>query len=354
MKDAVLNWFKGWALVSYLEDNGILGMNRRNADYISRYNNRSRYPLVDNKLLTKEVVEKARIAAPKLIDVVRAQYEIEHIAPRIENLSQFVVKPANGSGGKGILVIIGREDDQFIKSSGVRINLADIERHMTNILSGLHSLGGKPDVAFIETLIHVSDYFAQYSYEGVPDIRIIVFKGYPVMGMLRLATQKSDGKANLHQGAVGVGLDLATGRASMAVQHNKRVTHHPDTGKLLSEIQIANWKELLRLAARCYEVTRLGYLGCDIVIDEARGPLILELNARPGLAVQIANGVGLLPRLRLIESLDDFPVSVDERVEFSMHHFATLRAHRHAVHAATMDHTSIQHTSVESTSEEHR
>lgn len=329
MKEAITRWLKGWATVGYLKDNGILGMNRRNADYISRYNNRSRFPLVDNKLLTKEVVEKARIAAPKLIDVVRAQYEIEHIAPRIENLTQFVVKPANGSGGKGILVIVGRDGDQYVKSSGVRITLGDIERHMTNILSGLHSLGGKPDVAFIETLIHVSQYFAQYSYEGVPDIRIIVFKGYPVMGMLRLATHESDGKANLHQGAVGVGLDLATGRASMAVQHNKRVTHHPDTGLPLSDIQIANWRELLVLAARCYEVTRLGYLGCDIVIDEARGPLILELNARPGLAVQIANGVGLLPRLRLIESLDDFPVSVEERVEFSMHHFATVRHPRH-------------------------
>jgi len=321
-----MGWFSGWVPPGFLRDNGILGMNKRNGDYISRYNSRSRYPLVDNKLLTKAVVEKAKIAAPKLIDVVRAQYEIEHIAPRLENLEQFVIKPANGSGGKGILVIIARDGEYFVKSSGVRITLANIERHMTNILSGLHSLGGKPDVAFIETLVHVSQYFANYSFEGVPDIRIIVFKGYPVMGMLRLATHQSDGKANLHQGAVGVGLDLATGRATLAVQHNQSVTHHPDTGRLLSEIRIDDWKQLLILAARCYEVTRLGYLGCDIVIDEARGPLILELNARPGLSVQIANGVGLLPRLRLIESLEDFPVSVEERVEFSMHHFATAHA----------------------------
>ncbi|MCP5178610.1 MAG: alpha-L-glutamate ligase-like protein [Pseudomonadales bacterium] len=318
-------YLTGWVSPSYLKDNGILCMNKRNGDYISRYNSRSRYPLVDNKLLTKEVVEKAKIAAPKLIDVVRAQYEIEHIAPRLENLDQFVVKPANGSGGKGILVIVARDGEYFVKSSGVRITLSAVERHMTNILSGLHSLGGKPDVAFIETLVHVSDYFADYSYEGVPDIRIIVFKGYPVMGMLRLATHQSDGKANLHQGAVGVGLDLATGKATMAVQHNQRVTHHPDTGQPLEHIEIANWKQLLILAARCFEVTRLGYLGCDIVIDEARGPLILELNARPGLSVQIANGVGLLPRLRCIEALDDLPVSVEERVEFSMAHFATRK-----------------------------
>ena len=58
-------------------------------------------------------------------------------------------------------------------------------------------------------------------YEGVPDIRIVVFNGYPVMAMLRLATHASDGKANLHQGAVGVGLALDSGRCLNAVQYGR-------------------------------------------------------------------------------------------------------------------------------------
>ena len=171
------DWLSGWAPPSYLRDNGILGMNRRNGDYISRYNSRSRYPLVDNKLLTKEVVEKAKIAAPKLIDVVRAQYEIEHIAPRVENLEQFVVKPANGSGGKGILVITARDGDLFVKSSGVRItldayqqfpnvrnriehietiDLIDLPRFaQLGVLASLQPIHADPDTIHVLSLIHI-------------------------------------------------------------------------------------------------------------------------------------------------------------------------------------------------------
>src|SRR5690606_14514497 len=122
-----------------------------------------------------------------------------------------------------------------------------------------------------------------------------VFKGFPIMAMLRLATHASDGKANLHQGAAGVGLDMATGRSLNAVQFGKPVTEHPDTHKPLKEIDIPNWRQMLLLASRCYEMTGLGYIGVDLVLDARRGPELLELNARPGLAIQVANNRGLLP-----------------------------------------------------------
>lgn len=315
-------WISPWRLAR----RGVLGMNRRNIAYIARYNPRDRYPLVDDKLRTKLVAQKARLNVPKLLHVVRTQHEIEVIERDVANLSEFVIKPAQGSGGKGILVIVGRDGDEFVKSSGARMSLDDVKRHVTNILSGLHSLGGKQDVALIETLIKVSPLFARYSHEGVPDIRIIVFRGYPVMGMLRLATHASDGKANLHQGAVGVGIDIGTGRAVAAVQNNRLIHTHPDTGADLSEIQIPDWRQMLLLAARCYEVTGLGYMGCDMVIDEKLGPLLLEMNARPGLAIQIANNQGLVPRLRHIEQLEDYYVTVEDRVDYAMVTFSQFSA----------------------------
>ncbi len=313
---------ESWISPFALRRRGILGMNRRNADYISRYNARERYPLVDDKLRTKIVAQKAKLNVPKLLHVVRTIHEIEKIQLELVKLNEFVIKPAQGSGGKGILVVVDQNRDGFTKSSGDLITLKDIKRHLSNILSGLHSLGGKQDVAIIETLVKISPLFSHVSYEGVPDIRLIVFRGYPVMGMLRLATHASDGKANLHQGAVGVGLDIGTGRAIAAVQNNQLVTVHPDTGGDLSAIQVPDWPKLLNLAARCYEVTQLGYLGCDIVIDQDKGPLLLELNARPGLSIQIANDEGLLPRLRVIEQLEDYYVTVDDRVDFSMRTFS--------------------------------
>jgi len=317
---------KGWISPRALANRGVLGMNRRNIAYIARYNPRDRYPLVDDKLRTKLVAQKARLKVPALLHVVRTQHEIEAIEDDLASLTEFVIKPAQGSGGKGILVIIGREGDEYIKGSGARIRLMGIKRHLSNILSGLNSLGGKQDVAIIETLVKVSAQFSSVSHEGVPDIRIIVFRGYPVMGMLRLATRASDGKANLHQGAVGVGIDIGTGRSLAAVQNNQLINRHPDTGVELDKLEIPDWKQMLNLAARCYEVTRLGYMGCDMVIDEQLGPLLLEMNARPGLSIQIANNQGLVPRLRHIEQLEDYYVTVEDRVEYAMRTFTYFPA----------------------------
>ncbi len=310
-----------WISPLELKGSGILGMNRRNIAYISHYNDRHNYPLVDNKLTTKLVAQEAGLAVPELISVVRTQHEVATVEQSLAGLREFVAKPAQGSGGKGIMVIVDQEQDDYTKASGESVTLTDVKRHLTNTLSGLHSLGGRTDVAFLETLVRVDPNLSRFSHEGVPDIRLIVFQGFPVMGMLRLATKDSDGKANLHQGAIGVGLDIARGHAICAVQHNKLVTHHPDTGADLAEISIPGWSELLHLAATCYEVTDLGYLGCDIVIDRTRGPLILELNARPGLSIQIANNAGLLPRLKRIENAKLKKLTIEDRVAYAIKHF---------------------------------
>ena len=312
------------AMPSRLKARGILGMNCRNVEFINRYNERSLYPLVDNKLKTKLLAQEFSVPTPQLRFVVREQHEINHIETQLSGLESFVLKPAKGSGGKGILVVVGRRGDGFVKSSGAMMSFADVQRHMSNTLAGLYSLGGTPDVVIVEDLIALDDCFAGYSHEGVPDIRIVVFNGYPVMAMLRLATHASDGKANLHQGAVGVGLSLDSGRCLNAVQYGRALTEHPDTGKPLCDIGIGGWRNFLLLAAQCYEMTDLGYMGTDLVLDKNCGPQLLELNARPGLAIQIANGVGLLPRLRHIETLGERRrVPFEQRVDYVMKKFST-------------------------------
>jgi len=299
---------------------GILGMNKRNIHYIGGENDRKYYPLVDDKLKTKVVAENADIAVPKLLATIERQSQLRKLKDILAPYDKFVIKPAQGSAGKGILVIVNREGDTFFKPNGQRLELRDIHRDISNILSGLYSLGGKPDVAMIEELVEFDPIFERYSYEGVPDIRVIIYKGYPAMAMLRCSTKESDGKANLHQGAVGVGIDMASGKALFAVQHDDPVTKHPDTGYDFSELEIPHWEKMLTLAASCYEVTHLGYLGVDIVLDKIQGPLILELNARPGLAIQIANRTGALKRFDMIDKESD-NADITERVTFSMNHF---------------------------------
>jgi len=306
-----------------LRKRGIVGMNMRNVVYIGQNNKRKFYPRVDDKLQTKVLAEEAGIAVPRLIGVARFQSHTKGLKDFLAREQTFVIKPAKGSGGKGILVITGRDGEDYLKPSGAKVNDQGIRRHVSNILSGLFSLGGKPDVAMIEELVNFSEVFDGFSFEGVPDIRIIVYKGYPVMAMTRLSTRESDGKANLHQGAVGVGIDIGKGHALNAVQHGRPVEIHPDTGRNLKELIVPDWSTFLELAARSYEITELGYLGADIVLDKEKGPLILELNARPGLAIQVANNHGLISRVKQVnEELKKCHRTPAERVTFSMQNFA--------------------------------
>ncbi|MBQ0724005.1 MAG: alpha-L-glutamate ligase-like protein [Cycloclasticus sp.] len=312
-----------WISPSQLRQLGVLGMNSRNIDYIGRSNNRSLFPLVDDKLKTKKLAEKFGMSVPQLFTVINNQHDIQLLETQLSGRDKFVIKPAQGSGGKGILVISERDGDRYIKSSGASLELRDLKHHATNILSGLFSLGGRPDVVMIEDMIVFDPIFSHYSYEGVPDIRVIVYKGYPVMAMLRCSTHESDGKANLHQGAVGVGIDMGTGKSLFAVQNNIKIQKHPNTGFSFDDLIIPGWDHILHLASRCYEMVGLGYFGADIVLDKNKGPMILELNARPGLAIQVANQAGLAKRLKLIDQYAlSTPHDVDQRVALSKQLFA--------------------------------
>ena len=302
---------------------GVLGINRRNSEFIRRWNPRRLYPLVDDKLRTKRLALAAGMPVPELFGVISTQHDIRDLRGIVADRQQFVVKPAHGSGGNGVLVITGRRGDRFAKASGAMLEENELDHHISNMLSGLYSLGGQRDRVVVEYYVRCDPELAKISFRGVPDIRLIVFKGFPVMAMIRLPTRLSDGRANLHQGAVGVGIDLAAGTTQGGVQENRRVTEHPDTGHRLQGMTIPTWDRILEMAANSYEMTGLGYLGVDIVVDRDLGPLILELNARPGLAIQIANDRGLHRQLLQIESLGPSDLSPAARLEVCRQEFGS-------------------------------
>jgi alpha-L-glutamate ligase-like protein len=311
-----------------LREAGVLGLNERNAELIMRLNPRRLYPRVDDKALTKRLALEAGMPVPDLYGIIDNQGDVRRFARIVADHDSFVIKPAEGSGGNGILVITGRSKrkrDNFRLASGVVITEAEIAHHISNIVSGQYSLSGNPDKALIEYCVHFDPIFAEVSYQGVPDIRVIVYRGYPAMAMVRLPTRASDGKANLHQGAVGAGVDIALGVTLSGVLNNDVVEEHPDTGALIAGLEIPRWDFILESAARGYEVTGLGYLGVDMVIDADRGPLMLEMNARPGLNIQIANGTGLSTRITRIDEIYDPAATPAERAAIARREFSARR-----------------------------
>lgn len=311
-----------------LRDIGLLGLNERNADYIMRLNPRRFYPRVDDKALTKKLAIAAGMAVPELYGLIEHQGQVRDFPSIVRDHESFVVKPAQGSGGDGIVVVTSRSKrkrDSFRLASGALITEEELEHHISNIISGQFSLSGGRDKALIEYCVQFDPVFSELSFQGVPDVRVIVYRGYPAMAMVRLPTRASDGKANLHQGAVGAGIDMANGLTRDGVLDNQIVDEHPDTGALIAGLKIPHWQSILETSARGYEVTELGYLGVDMVIDREHGPLILEMNARPGLNIQIANGVGLADRIRRIDEIYDASATPEARAVASRREFSSQR-----------------------------
>lgn len=284
----------------------LLGMNSRNLEFIRPFNRLKAKRLADDKLLSKRILKKNGIAVPNLIAKIRTIEDLENFD--WQSLpSSFALKPNRGFGGEGIIVVYGKKkgrDDAWIKADRSLITTDDLRSHIRNILDGTFSLSNTPDIAFFEERLQLLKLFKPYAYKGIPDIRVIVFNKVPIMAMLRLPTKESGGKANLQQGAVGVGIDMATGVTTTAIQgKNKFIEKIPGTRLSTSGIRIPYWKDILMLAAKTQEISNLGFLGVDIAIDKDHGPVILELNARPGLSIQVANLAGLTERLKRVSGL---------------------------------------------------
>src|SRR5262249_5939444 len=198
--------------------------------------------------------------------------------------------------GRGLLVIVRRDGHHFVRHNGKQVGMSELSQHVSSIISGLFSLGGRADEALIQQRVIRHPAFEPITYQGTADVRVLVYRGFPAMAMLRLPTRLSGGRANLHQGAVGAGIDMVTGRTARAVLRNRVTERHPDTAASVIGFTVPYWPRILDMARQVSRATGLGYVGVDVVVDGNEGPLLLEANARPGLAIQIANGQGLTHR----------------------------------------------------------
>lgn len=286
----------------------ILGANARIWFYLRKNTSRGR-GIADSKIKTKKILSKREVQVPSILGLLKSQEDIDNFA-WAELKGNFVIKPASGSGGRGVLVVKKKAKwaGEWYLMDGKKVNVSDLRLHSSDILEGRFSLYNKTDSVLIEERIKIHPKFLRFTKSGTPDIRIIIYNKVPVMAMLRLPTKDSEGKANLHQGAIGLGIDMTTGITTFGVRYNNPVEKIYDYRRKkdikVNGIKIPDWKKILKTAIKCrYAVPSLEFMGVDLVIDKKKGPMILELNARPGLSIQICNKAGLKQRLERVEGL---------------------------------------------------
>jgi alpha-L-glutamate ligase-like protein len=282
----------------------ILGLNARTQLFAYRYNSRIGKKIADSKIQTATALRRAKVPHPKIYKKFKNPGDVTtfdwNSLP-----DRFALKPSRGMGGEGIIVVKKKlKDGGWLTTQKERITAGDLKLHSLDILEGAYSMGNEPDVAFVQEYVGRHPAFRRWAYRGTPDIRIIVFNKVPVMAMLRLPTKESGGRANLHQGALGVGVDIATGITTRAIWHGAQIVFKPGTTRKLRGIKIPNWNQILETAVNAQIASHLGYVGVDIVLHPEKGPMILELNAQPGLQIQMANMEGLRRRLDRVDDLE--------------------------------------------------
>lgn len=286
----------------------ILGLNARFQHFSYPNNTRAAKKNAISKLAAKRALSSAGILVPGVYVKFRTpqrvfQYDWSYLP------DSFALKPNRGLGGEGIIVIKKRSREStpqnpiWLTTQKKKLGVEDLKLHAIDVVEGAYSAGNVPDTAFAEEYVGRHKAFRRLAYRGTPDIRIIVFNRVPVMAMLRLPTRESGGRANLHQGAIGVGVDIATGITTYAIYSGGYIHFKPGTKRKLHGIKIPEWNSILETSVRAQEASGLGYVGVDIVLHPEKGPMVLELNAQPGLLIQLANKAGLRKRLEKVEDL---------------------------------------------------
>jgi alpha-L-glutamate ligase-like protein len=281
----------------------VVGINRRNLTLVYPHNPRHLYPYADDKLLAKECFARAGVPTPETLAVADGLFAVTEVVEGLRGKGQFVVKPANGSGGGGILVVGDWDEEAGLwrRAGGREITPLQLQRHLGDVIFGVHS-NQLEDRAFVERRVVPHPFFAGLWGDGLCDVRVITLRGAPVISMIRVPTAESGGRANLHQGGLGIAIDLATGLTYRAVHHGRPVDLHPESGATLVGQRVPAWEGVLEVARRAAGAVPLGYLGVDVVVDVERGPLVLEINARPGLEIQNVNALGLGAAIAAVET----------------------------------------------------
>ena len=267
-----------------------LGINARNLLGIAPRNDRTAIRLARDKVRTKAILSEAGVPVPRTRAVLSTMWDLDGLAHHL--LEPVAMKPVAGAAGGGV-VLLEPNGAGWRTPGGRTLDLTEVEAHAAHILHGGFGMGDD-DRVLIEDLLVPHPEVAALHGGGIADVRLIFVDGVFALAMLRMPTAVSDGKANLHQGAVAAAI-LEDGRLGPVFDGREHRDDHPDGPKVRGEV-LPFWSEVQDIGRAADAAMPLGWSGVDVVVT-AHGPVVLEVNARPGLAIQNVTRQSLLPWL---------------------------------------------------------
>ncbi len=276
-----------------LNSGPVLSINERNIELVNAMNKPALLDQAADKVGSKSILRAHGVPVADDLAICKSHTQLGDVLATISSLGAFALKPNRGSQGNGIVIVKARDGERFVTPSGRSLTLGDINHHLCEILAGSFSQSGAEDIAFVEPMLMQHSALNQLADMGLSDIRVILHDQQVISAMLRMPTSLSNGKANLHQGAIGLAIDLDSGEVTHASMKGRSIHRHPDTHAPLIGFTLPHWQETLSIARRASQAIPLGYIGVDICVDQQLGPLVLEVNGRPGIEIQNVQKRGL-------------------------------------------------------------
>lgn len=313
-------------------DFGILWNNARNLLYIKKFNNKKSIRLANNKLETKRFLWERGIPFAKTYAVIKDRKELTKFNFLNLPKNEFVIKPNHWSKWNWIYICKTLEEKPEIQNKKTWLNtlfkmgfledryficiwkktVGEIEfkRYLTDIITWKHSMTTWDDKIIVEEILRPWEAFKEFCEFWLADIRVIVFNLVPVAAMIRIPTDKSDGKANLAAGWIWLWIEVWTGKiTSMLFKWKIYTKTFPEKFKHFQHKQIPFRNDILFHSSKIQYFVNLWYLALDRVITNT-WPKLLEINARAWLEVQKITWTKLK---KTLEKLDDMKVSDPEK-----------------------------------------
>lgn len=196
---------------------------------------------------------------------------------------QLVLKRVGGGGGKDILLVTRRGDDEL-----------EVNGAPSSVDAVVEQLAMRTYV--------VTDLLTQGTYanglfpHSINTVRVVTMRDdqgpFIAFAVQRIGNERSRPTDNLNQGGLAALVDLEAGTLGPArqLEADRRPEahhHHPDTGAPIAGLVVPHWKAITELLLEAMEAfPGLRYVGWDVVVgDEEDELLVLEGNSYPGVQV---------------------------------------------------------------------